>query len=114
MDEREKLEMYKTPYGIDAMDALDKKAKEDIEQIQGDLDKLYFACFSTPAGKIVLQHLKASTLDQPTWWATGRGEADVHLAFTREGQNSIVREIVNRINKINPKKRETNDRKPNK
>jgi len=62
---------------------------------QDDLNTAFVRCFSTEAGIEVLEHLKQVTLDQPSWYP---GEDPSH-GFAREGQNSIVREILRRIDK---------------
>ncbi len=58
-----------------------------------DLDMAFVRCFSTKEGQIVLEHLRKTTIEQPTWYP---GE-DASHGFAREGQNSIVREIERRI-----------------
>lgn len=60
---------------------------------QDDLNIMFVRCFSTEAGAEVLEHLKSMTLNQPSWYP---GEDPSH-GFAREGQNSIVREIVRRV-----------------
>ncbi|HEY7803810.1 MAG TPA: hypothetical protein VIC30_05185 [Orrella sp.] len=60
---------------------------------QDDIDIAYVRCFSTEAGQEVIAHLKAMTLDQPSWYP---GEDPSH-GFAREGQNSVVREMLRRI-----------------
>lgn len=92
----ENLELYKQPWGLDAMEILDKENKTKIEQFNNELSLEYEKCFSTPAGQKVLQHLKHCTIDQPTWIPDAR--EPVNNGFMREGQNSIVRNILNRIN----------------
>lgn len=93
----------KTPWGLDSLDIEDKANNEEIKRQQDDLNKQYANCFSTPAGKKVLEHLQKCTLDQPTWIpsaGTVDGRSAVHHAFVREGQNSIVRNIIDRINQL--------------
>lgn len=58
-----------------------------------DVDIQFVRCFSTEAGQQVLEYLKKMTIDQPSWYP---GEDPAH-GFAREGQNSIVREIIKRI-----------------
>jgi hypothetical protein len=66
-------------------------AKKHIAQ--DELDLVFVRCFSTEAGVEVLDYLKSMTLDQPSWYP---GEDPSH-GFAREGQNSIMREILRRI-----------------
>ena len=96
-------EGIKSPWGLDAMDAEDKANKEKNQALQSELNKQYVSCFSTPIGKKVLEHLKKCTIEQPTWTPSGGqldGASVVQHAFVREGQNSIIRSIVDRINSI--------------
>lgn len=65
----------------------------DSGQKGNDIDLQFVRCFSTEAGQEVLSYLKAMTIDQPSWYP---GEDPSH-GFAREGQNSIVREIIKRI-----------------
>ena len=60
---------------------------------QDDLNIMFVRCFSTEAGAEVLEYLKSMTLNQPSWYP---GEDPSHV-FAREGQNSIVREILRRL-----------------
>lgn len=63
------------------------------DQKNNDIDLQFVRCFSTEAGVEVLEYLKGVTIDQPSWYP---GEDPSH-GFAREGQNSIVREIIKRI-----------------
>ena len=65
----------------------------DADQTTIDLDKLYLRVFSTKDGSQVLKHLRAVTIEQPTWYP---GEEASH-GYAREGQNSLVREIERKI-----------------
>jgi len=64
-----------------------------VMQRSQDIDLSFVRCFSTEAGQEVLEYLKGLTLNQPSWYP---GEDPSH-GFAREGQNSIVREILKRI-----------------
>jgi|TARA_R100001530_G_C4304333_1_gene151306 hypothetical protein len=96
-----------SPWGQDAIDAENEADLKKNQAAQQELNKQYSICFSTPTGKKVLEHLRKCTIDQPTW-IPGGGQLDgvsvVQHAFVREGQNSIVRNIVDRINLIKGKK----------
>jgi len=87
------------PYGIDANEAADALHKETVKSLNDDLSKCYAKCFNSEAGKKVLAHLKKCTIEQPAW-VPGDGETGVHMAFLREGQNTIVRSIIDRIESI--------------
>ena len=88
-----------SPWGLDILDAQDKENQEKINQQQDIINKEYAICFSTDCGKKVLKNLEKLTIEQPTWIPEmGRdGKSVIHNAFVREGQNSIVRMITDRI-----------------
>ena len=62
-----------------------------------ELDKIFFRTFQTEDGEKVLQYLKTCTIDQPTWTPG----ADASHGYLREGQTSIIREIINRLRRCN-------------
>lgn len=83
---------------MEGWDSLRQSDNEHLQQnklAQDDINVLYVRCFSTEAGIEVLEHLKSVTLDQPAWYP---GEDPSH-GFAREGQNSVVREILRRIDR---------------
>jgi len=90
-----KFQMLKTPYGIDSMDAADKLQEETVRAANDELNRCYASCFSSAAGKKVLKHLRHCTIDQPTMIPD-----QVHYSYMREGQNSLVREMIRRIESI--------------
>ena len=75
--------------GWEGLNTLDVHRKDD----QLELDKAYARTFETEEGKKVLEHLKSKTLDQPTWIPG----SDTSFGFAREGQNSVMRDILMRI-----------------
>jgi len=79
--------------GWDGLREADNYHLQENKISQDDIDIAYVRCFSTEAGQEVLDHLKAMTLDQPSWFP---GEDPSH-GFAREGQNSVVREMLRRI-----------------
>tara|TARA_R110000787_G_scaffold167621_5_gene280568 strand:+ start:2645 stop:2905 length:261 start_codon:yes stop_codon:yes gene_type:complete len=58
-----------------------------------ELNRLYFRVFNTEDGQKVLKHLRAITIEQPSFIP---GES-ASYGYCREGQNSIVREIEKRV-----------------
>ena len=58
-----------------------------------ELNRLYFNVFTTIEGQKVLEHLRAITIEQPSFIP---GES-ASYGYCREGQNSIIREIQKRI-----------------
>ena len=87
------------PYDLDGWEAADALHKETAKSLNDDLNKCYAKCFNSEAGKKVLAHLKKCTIEQPAWMP-GDGETGVHMAFLREGQNTIVRSIIDRVESI--------------
>jgi hypothetical protein len=81
--------------GWDSLRQSDNEHLQKNKLAQDDINVLYVRCFSTEAGIEVLEHLKSVTLDQPAWYP---GEDPSH-GFAREGQNSVVREIMRRIDR---------------
>jgi hypothetical protein len=70
---------------------LAQPAEEDTSQ--DTMNKMYARVFSTTDGQKVVEHLRQKTLDQPCFLPG----SDSSYGYAREGQNSIVREIENRI-----------------
>lgn len=79
--------------GWDGLRDFDPANLKDTQHKQEDLDVAFVRCFETHEGQTVLAYLKRVTIDQPSWYP---GEDPSH-GFAREGQNSIVREILRRI-----------------
>ncbi|QDP60357.1 MAG: hypothetical protein Unbinned4509contig1000_27 [Prokaryotic dsDNA virus sp.] len=75
--------------GVDASPTL----KFENKDLQQELDMLFKRTFTSESGIKVLQHLESITLEQPSW-VPG---ADSSYGFSREGQNSLVREIKQRM-----------------
>ena len=70
--------------------------EERAEPAASQMDIAYAELFNSPDGEKVLRHLKSITLDQPCW-VPG---SDPSYGFHREGQNSIIRQIENRIRRV--------------
>ena len=99
-------EVNRSPWGLDVLDSEDKINQEKMNALQQELNKQYSLCFSTPTGKKVLEHLIKCTIEQPTWIPSNGnldGQSTIQYGFVREGQNSIVRNIIDRINSIKNK-----------
>jgi len=71
----------------------DKLEEAEIKAKQ--LNAWFTQCFGSDAGKRVLEYLKTNTLDKPCFLP---GQ-EVNTGIWREGQNNLVREILNRIEK---------------
>tara|TARA_R100000742_G_C4221482_1_gene45152 strand:+ start:282 stop:542 length:261 start_codon:yes stop_codon:yes gene_type:complete len=74
---------------LDEEQILDKPEYIDPKEING----LYYKVFTTVEGQKVLEHLRAITIEQPSFIP---GES-ASYGYCREGQNSIIREIQKRI-----------------
>ena len=59
-------------------------------------DQLFHKVFTKGNGAEVLQVLRAMTIEQPCFNPEA-GENAAYMGFTREGQNSVIREIETRI-----------------
>lgn len=81
--------------GWDELRDADNEHLTKIQASQEEINVAFVRCFSTEAGQTVLDFLRTLTLDQPSWYP---GE-DASHGYAREGQNSIVREILRRIEK---------------
>lgn len=75
----------------------DKKQVEESDKKAYELNHLFATTFGTPSGKKVLEWLVTHTLDSPTWWP-GRPP---DYGYFREGQNSLMRQIKDKITKAN-------------
>jgi hypothetical protein len=79
--------------GWDGIEFLDVKPKNETKDTELETNKAFARTFETEEGKKVLQFLINKTLQQPTWIPGG----DNSYGYAREGQNSIIREIQQRI-----------------
>jgi hypothetical protein len=83
---------------------------EEAEAKKYELNHQFRECFESPAGKVVLEWLKAHTLDTPTWWPSADYNKSVANGFFREGQNSLIRQMISMINQAKTYKESVNDR----
>lgn len=84
--------------GIDNWDFLDTPNLEQLEdraEKEYELNVSFQNTFSTPHGKKVLAWLVEHTLESPTWWPAQKPE----YGYFREGQNSLMRQIQDKIKK---------------
>lgn len=75
----------------DVPSGLMESEESKIDRMQ--INKDFVATFSTECGQRVLAYFKKHTLDIPSWVP---GSIDGQCQW-REGQNSIVREIIQRV-----------------
>lgn len=93
--------MVDSPFGLDALEQEHLKDSELYKQEQDIINANFGKCFNSSSGKRVLEHLCKMTVEQPTWIPSAGsidGESAIHHGFVREGQNSVVREIISRVN----------------
>jgi|TARA_R110000822_G_scaffold45419_5_gene121512 hypothetical protein len=90
MIQSEKIQSINDP-GWEGLDAVADNSKLGMEQ--RELNVAFATIFTTTDGKKVLQYLKRVTIDQPAW----NPGSDHSVGYSREGQNSIIREIMYRI-----------------
>lgn len=86
--------MTDSPWGIDRLNEDMKKLNEEqLKQLQEKY--LHFAqCFATEAGQKVLADLERELNNRPTWNPSKPPE----WGYYHEGQNDVLRFIINRIN----------------
>ena len=92
MNTAQRIRSINSP-GWDGVNAEAQPVKLEPLDLMREMDLNFKRTFTTPAGKKVLAHLHAQTLDQPSWSPGG----DASFGYAREGQNSIVREIIQRV-----------------
>lgn len=93
MSEKKLIKIFDSPFGLDEMEKADKEYNNKMGKINAQLNQDYASCFGTDTGQRVLKHLEKCTLSQPTWIP----EAGTEWSYAREGQNSMVRNILLRI-----------------
>ena len=70
-----------------------QKLKAESEKKARDIASRFYGCFSTEDGQFVIDRLKDITLDRPVLNANSTQFG----AGMREGQNAIVRQILDQI-----------------
>lgn len=100
------LDHLHNPLSWDIHDKPENKEIKRITQEQRDLDSLYLTCFTSKAGKFVLEHLVKNTLEAATWMSSLDYNKAVAHGFAREGQNALVRMIQDRITRAKKDKRD--------
>ncbi|MEO1940243.1 MAG: hypothetical protein ABGX60_00045 [Candidatus Thioglobus sp.] len=69
------------------------KMRADNEAKAQEIASQFFQCFNSDAGKLVLNRLKDITINRPVLYAN----STQFSAGIREGQNQIVRQILEQI-----------------
>lgn len=83
-------------------DIAEGEYRDRVEELQEtyELALAFKHTFSTSNGKRVLQYLKSKTVDTTTWDPNLDYKKAIALGFTREGQNSIYRHIIEMIDSV--------------
>lgn len=76
-------------------DNLRETQNDNKIDLPSDIDRLMLRLFTSQDGVKVLEYFKCKTIDLPSFHP---GE-DPSYGYIREGQNSIVREILMRVNR---------------
>ena len=84
---------HEKPYDVNADHSIPKTETTEEKEQRFEHYRMFQQTFETASGKKVLEYFKKFTLDQPGWI---RGESKDNAVF-REGQNSIIREIIRTI-----------------
>ena len=79
--------------GWEGLRTVEPQTRLTQQDNQDDIDRLYLRVFGSEDGQQLLTHLRSLTIEQPTWYP---GESASH-GYAREGQNSLVREIEQRM-----------------
>ena len=87
-------------WNISTQSKQDPQLAIEAKRKQYDIDLLYFTVFSTESGQALLAFLKKNTLESATWMASLPYEKAIAHGFAREGQNALVRAMVEGIEKI--------------
>ena len=82
-----------SPWGIDRLNEQVKGISEEQKAALNDECMLYGQCFGTAAGIKILEIIKEELDSQPTW----NPSLDPKYGYYREGQNDVIRHIINRI-----------------
>lgn len=78
----------------------DPKLAMEAKRKQYDIDLLYYTVFTTESGQALLDFLRKNTLEAATWMPSLAYEKAIAHGFAREGQNALVRAMVDGIEKI--------------
>ena len=92
-NQAQKIRYLNSNNGWDGIDDPEMVFHNELSEI----DKVYMRVFSSEEGQKVLNHLRSITIDQPAWTPG----SDASFGYSREGQNSIVREIIQRMRRCN-------------
>lgn len=100
LDQLEKLGV-KAPAGWSALDPASPDhvaAKADNARARYERALEVAAPFMTPAGQLCLSHLRAQTVESPTWKVDELGLVNaIGFGILREGQNTLIRYIERQI-----------------
>lgn len=84
-------------WNIEDLTAPDLSQVEDAGKKELEFDAKLAQVFGTKSGKEVLKWLRSNTIEAATWMAGLGYEKAIAHGFAREGQNALVRNIEDRI-----------------
>lgn len=89
--------MIDNPLAWDIGGEPDKSSLDEAQEKAYEENHHFHKAFSTPSGRKVLEWMVKHTLDTPSWWPDADYDKAVANGFWREGQNSLVRQIMAKI-----------------
>lgn len=96
------MEHFKNPlaWQISTETKQDPQMMVEARRKQYDIDMLYYTVFSTESGQALLGFLKKNTLEAATWMGSMPYDKAIAHGFAREGQNALVRAMIEGVDKI--------------
>lgn len=95
------LKQLLNPLGFDSLEPgltpEQQEAHSKIAENQWEIAKAFHRTFTSPHGKIVLQHLREMCIESSTWRASLGLLNGIANGFAREGQNALVRYMEDQI-----------------
>ena len=91
---------FKNPLGWEGVEPRPDANKEMFDEINKkafELCQLHNKVFGTEHGKKLLKLLVENTIESATWMASLPYNEAIAHGFAREGQNALVRDILNKI-----------------
>lgn len=93
-------DVFKNPLGWEALEPRPNANQDVFDTLNKqayDLCHLHAKVFGTKEGKQLLAWLKEQTIESATWMSSLPYQEGIAHGFAREGQNALVRGIMDRI-----------------
>lgn len=71
--------------------------KDKLQRHQDFVNKKFNDVFGTEDGQWIIKYWRSQYLDQPTYSSQCDGEQSRNYAIWRDGQNSVLREVISRV-----------------